>query len=295
MEPDPRRAHRAYLRAVEQTIRNLNRLSNTQARSALDLLGDVRRRILDELVTLPADGGTYRSTVLRDARAAVDRAATLWAQSYGLQLARGLGTAFDMGDVFVPKALEAASVQIHYQPQVDRALLSTVTQIGAELIVNVSNDIRRLVNHEIQLGVLGGKSVVEVQRGVSGILRTVPERRTRQMGPIANQALRIVRTEMMRAFNVADEARTREIARDVDGLRKYWRSARDARVRPTHLMADGRYAPGADPGPIALDDDFIVGGEKMGYPHDPRGSAKNVIHCRCVRILWKAEWFEGGR
>ena len=31
-----------------------------------------------------------------------------------------------------------------------------------------------------------------------------------------------------------------------------------------------------------LDGEFIVGGEALSYPGDPKGSADNVINCRCV-------------
>jgi hypothetical protein len=35
---------------------------------------------------------------------------------------------------------------------------------------------------------------------------------------------------------------------------------------------------------IPIDDFFDVGGEKLKYPGDPRGSAGNVIQCRCAVV-----------
>jgi hypothetical protein len=54
---------------------------------------------------------------------------------------------------------------------------------------------------------------------------------------------------------------------------KQWVSERDGnRVRKAHREADGQ---------IAQLGKFNVDGQELKYPGDPRGSAKNVINCRC--------------
>ncbi|MED0735660.1 phage minor head protein [Aneurinibacillus thermoaerophilus] len=55
---------------------------------------------------------------------------------------------------------------------------------------------------------------------------------------------------------------------------KKWRSANNSRTRPDHKAANGQIVP--------LDKPFIVGGEKLMHPGDPRGSAKQIVHCRCT-------------
>lgn len=54
---------------------------------------------------------------------------------------------------------------------------------------------------------------------------------------------------------------------------KEWRADLDDRTRLAHRAADGQTVPLTAP--------FIVGGEPLQYPGDPRGSAENVIQCRC--------------
>ncbi len=86
------------------------------------------------------------------------------------------------------------------------------------------------------------------------------------------QALRIVRTESALAANFA----TQETARQIfpgSQMSKEWIAGSDARVRPAHREADGQI--------VKFDEDFLVGGESLAYPGDPRGSAGNVINCRC--------------
>jgi len=86
------------------------------------------------------------------------------------------------------------------------------------------------------------------------------------------QAVRIVRTESALAANFA----TQETARQIfpgSQMKKEWIAGSDARVRPAHREADGQI--------VNFDADFLVGGQYLAYPGDPRGSAGNVINCRC--------------
>lgn len=64
---------------------------------------------------------------------------------------------------------------------------------------------------------------------------------------------------------------------------KEWLSTQDDRTRDAHRDADGQVRP--------IDDDFDVMDEKLSYPGDPKGSASNVIQCRCT-ILPVLEWYE---
>lgn len=53
-----------------------------------------------------------------------------------------------------------------------------------------------------------------------------------------------------------------------------WTTMHDAKVRDAHAAADRQRRP---PGTA-----FLVGGENLRYPGDPRGSIENTINCRCV-------------
>jgi HK97 family phage portal protein len=57
---------------------------------------------------------------------------------------------------------------------------------------------------------------------------------------------------------------------------KEWLTAKDDKVRAEHVRADGQV--------VAVDEPFTVDGEKLTGPCDSRGSARNVINCRCVAI-----------
>lgn len=87
------------------------------------------------------------------------------------------------------------------------------------------------------------------------------------------QAERIVRTEATNAANLATE----QAALDIYGaksLQKQWITAIDGRERPAHNAANLQI--------VEFEEDFTVGGEKLKRAGDPRGSAGNVINCRCA-------------
>ncbi len=86
------------------------------------------------------------------------------------------------------------------------------------------------------------------------------------------QAERIVRTESALASNYATQQSALQIFPGSQ-MSKEWIAGSDARVRPDHARADGQI--------VKFDEMFLVGGEKLEYPGDPRGSAGNVINCRC--------------
>ena len=93
-------------------------------------------------------------------------------------------------------------------------------------------------------------------------------------------AKRIIRTESVNAANYA----TNQSAIDIfgkDNLQKEWIATRDNRTRLEHIEADGQI--------VKMEENFIVGGQKLERPGDPSGSAWNVINCRCTTAPFPIE------
>ena len=95
-----------------------------------------------------------------------------------------------------------------------------------------------------------------------------------------SNAKRIVRTESVNAANYA----TNQSATDVFGknnLQKEWIATFDNRTRIDHIQANGQV--------VDMNQKFLVGGEELSYPGDSRGSAANVINCRCTNAPFPKE------
>lgn len=88
----------------------------------------------------------------------------------------------------------------------------------------------------------------------------------------------IARTESINALREGQQQSIEQAFERSDVLEKEiqreWDSSGDAKTRPAHSRADGQKVAGQN-------STFTVDGEKLRYPGDPRGSAKNTIQCRC--------------
>jgi SPP1 gp7 family putative phage head morphogenesis protein len=94
------------------------------------------------------------------------------------------------------------------------------------------------------------------------------------------QAQRLVRTEATNAANFAT-IKSAETIFPAEDLQKEWIAATDERTRPTHRAVNGTV--------INQTDLFSVGDSLMMYPGDSRGSAKEVINCRCSIAVFPKE------
>lgn len=89
------------------------------------------------------------------------------------------------------------------------------------------------------------------------------------------QVMTMTRTETMTALNSgAMHGALAEQERTGQPWEKRWQATHDQRVRHTHRTADGQIRPLTEP--------FEVGDTRLQFPGDPRGSAGEVINCRCA-------------
>jgi hypothetical protein len=133
-----------------------------------------------------------------------------------------------------------------------RPELRRYSQQRAELIEQFLRD---RINAELA----SGETPMQVRQNIVRILST------------RNYALRIARTEAHTAL----ERGAWEAANSL-GVRvtKEWVSREDSLVRFAHAAAHGQVR--------GIDENFVVGGELMMYPGDPKASARNNANCRCT-------------
>ena len=98
----------------------------------------------------------------------------------------------------------------------------------------------------------------------------------------ASRAALITRTETHSAVGHAQHA-YHEVVKDSLGInmQKRWVATADGRTRSAHSLANGQT--------VDFNEDFLVGGARMGFVGDPRGGARNVINCRCTIVYVNIE------
>lgn len=276
-----------YESAVDRILRRRGRLEDAKVKELLTEMASVRRDLISELRNIPISDKTWRAEQIRILKSQIEIAGNRLASRYGVMLNVAIDDAWELGAGFMPATLTSIGVDVSITA-ISTVQLEVSKQLTGDLIKSVTQDFVSKAEKEITLGVMGARNPYEITKRIEGLLLTQGRE---GFGPIANQAERIVRTEINRTFSVANHIRTEEIDKDVKGLRHYWLATISGRTRPEHVSAGRRYAPGGRPGPIPIRDSFVVGGEKMRFPHDPNASAGNVIGCRCVDVLYSKEWF----
>jgi len=137
------------------------------------------------------------------------------------------------------------------------------TKTGTKITKTITthyNDIVRLTKNAVTQGIEEGWGMDEIARSIS-----------KAQGKLDTwKALRIARTEVVAASSEGIKVGASELP---GSKIKIWISAFDSRSRPDHLEMDGVR--------VAMNEEFIVGGEMLEYPGDPKGSPGNIINCRC--------------
>ena len=96
----------------------------------------------------------------------------------------------------------------------------------------------------------------------------------------------IARTETTRAANFGSW----QLFNAWGAPMKEWLATGDDRTRPDHMDAWARYREGGNPGPIPINEAFIVGCAHMMHPGD--GPPEQVCNCRCTTLPYNPAWGE---
>lgn len=122
----------------------------------------------------------------------------------------------------------------------------------------------------LQQGIEGGLGIGEISRTMQATLAEYAPKAERY------RAERIARTEIISSSNWAS-LKSVEISGASERFKKRWLPAQQSNTREDHLAMMNEPA-------IALDETFLVGGERLAYPGDPAGSPGNTINCRCTVV-----------
>lgn len=168
-------------------------------------------------------------------------------EEVGAKELRGIGATIDF-DLLDPNVLEwIKDKTLKFS---DTVLETTQNQLKEQLLQSI----------------MAGESIEQIKDRVrevfSGTVRgTAPRARL------------IARTETISAFNAARWFAHRQ-SRIVEA--KEWLTAKDERVRPTHVAADGQR--------VGITEKFVVGGHLMDFPGDPTAPPQLICNCRCTII-----------
>lgn len=121
---------------------------------------------------------------------------------------------------------------------------------------------RRKINNVITQGILQGKAIPDIAKGLSKVV-----------GMEWNSAVRNARTAMTGAENAGRLGSYQDAKNMGIKLRKQWMATLDERTRESHAAIDGEI--------VDIDKEFSNG---LMYPADPDGEPAEVYNCRCTMV-----------
>jgi len=181
--------------------------------------------------------------------------------------------AWETGIEIIDGPLRQAGIGVSVMlPALDTRQLLNIQRFGSSKIKSISAELGAKINTQLGLAMMGAQPVSDALTVITSMVEDGDRER----------ALRIVRTEMGRAYSSASQQRLALAGKYLPGLQKQWRKSGKLHARPSHVAADNQIRD--------IDEPFAVGGYLMMHPHDPTAPAAEVINCGCTALPYMASW-----
>jgi len=263
---------KAFQKKCRELIKKANALEDSKVRGVISILNQARKDVVGTIA-----GTEWESYRLKQMQTAIERAMQEFGDKYGIDLREAQRDLFNLGVDFVDLPLREIGIYVAI-PEIDATVLGIMQGYSSDLVQGLTRDAVRRINNELTMGLIGQKSPYDVMKSVGANLKDKSIFKS-----IAARAETITRNECGRVLEMASQARREKAAQVIPGLKKQWIHGQSSRIpRITHLAADGQIQD--------VDTPFLVGGEKLMYPRDPGGSAKNTINCSCYSIPYHDNW-----
>lgn len=171
----------------------------------------------------------------------------------------------------IKKEIERSTKNILFSDSFLQDILVFLSGEGGAKIVSVRGTLIEDIIKAIEDKLKNDTSLINLQNAIYEIV-------TKSQQFYKWQALRIARTETTFA---SAYAAMRAASQSNLELTKEWIAAKDDRTRKDHRLENGQI--------VDFNDPFIMNdGSQLQYPGDPKGTASQVINCRCT-IAFKAK------
>ena len=279
-----------YVKQLNATAARYGKIENEIAKRSVAYLAEVKRGIAAELANVQG----WEAYRLKALNANIDRLIA----EYEAKMAGALKAAIDGAATTGAQAVTAPLGALGYDSGFFRPIMAQTNialDFSAQLVQQISGELRSTIDTQIRLAVMGNKSPAQAMQALTRELGPAETwgpyaKRARPARGIAARSETIIRTEVQRVYNLSTYSQQLDAAERIDGLLKGWIATADARTRRGHLRAHMEYKDR----PIPIAEPFIVydiasngairGKAKLMYPGDPSAPGQYTIQCRCRQI-----------
>ncbi len=224
-----------YSKKLQKLFKSLDALDDRAVSRALNLVRDLRLRILDELSQAPE--GKFQAWWLPQLFSATDRLVDAFQAQFLRDMPEEQRTAWEQGALSVGEVIRELRPDLGpLSPAIPAVNLAILQGITPALIKGLGEEIKRAIQVEVSLGMLGGKSLYSVQQKLLGNKDFTTE--GTHFKNVAWRAELIARTETFRARNLGVEKELEEIKKVIPDLKKIYTTA-GFKVCPICVKYDG--------------------------------------------------------
>lgn len=272
-----------YASQLYDLLAKLGTLTGEAETGMIEILEEARARIEIQIAEIPWDSPSR--VMLERAKAGVDQTMANLAEKMGTTVAdlQAQGHAIGVDLAIKPLGGERGFEVVAANVTLDQ--LQIMQAYSADLVQDISDQLRKRINGEITSVIVGAKTPFAAAKAIGKNLVD-----PNHFSSIAHRARAIVVTEVGRAQSLGTQAAQDALQRalfdagDPTEVRKRWLNAHLPGARATHLEAEARYAPDGEKGPIPVNAFYEVGGFKAYYPKDPSLPPSESVHCHCVSL-----------
>jgi hypothetical protein len=261
-----------HQRIVEASVRDLNKKLRLERPFARDIRGFLKELLREVKKEYLQSGNTLNVTIYTQ-----DLAKVFLAHYNKVKSAFAGTGVVDLNK----KALDSYGQDAFVNQVINNTLNDYFLVLAEEqariVLKTVEKDLDSLIKSYISDSVLSGKNP-DPQVIIDLVVNDYDAK-------IAGKANVISITETQYASELAKQVEFEQLAVQADPtsdlMYKVWSAILDSKTRPWHATADGQR--------VAINEPFIVKGEKLMYPGDTSFgvSADNIINCRCNSVLIK--------
>lgn len=271
-------AREKYAERIGSFFGKVARKEESSVKEVIAVLRDFRKDLLGSIAIESFDN-------LPSIEATIDDRIAALQDRLDETLERQVQSFWEIGtDVAVKPVEDVLGIKIS-TPGPPARLLDALVASNAELVQEVTVRTKRLISNEVRQAAVGGKTPFQAQQEIVKILN--PNLSDKQRKSVAARAERIVRTEMNRAYTVAQFEGMKAVKVAVPDAKKQWITTQDGRQRSSHQRVHEQIVPmgqkfkfiGRKGSPVAL-----------MFPRDPAGPSEEVVRCRCRVIVVRDDW-----
>ena len=285
---------------VKRLIQQSNDLELDALKRIYEILNRAGIRCIERLSIASLEG--WDVTHLPRILDAITQVIAEFRSQYINQLAALQREGFDLGIAWVDQLANiqakgniSAQIQLSALPELSRLQLAIWQGYSSQLIVNISEELRKNIDTILTMGITGEKSPYEIikELGKLPTFRQMAEKQEpyrRIVGtPLEKAWTRaeyITRTELNRISSYAEKARQDQLVEKFPGAKKYWLQTNMHNPRPNHSRVENETNPRKGGTPIPIGTKFkLIGKNGVTYeidsPHAPGLPAGEVVNCGC--------------